>query len=166
MALDIGEKRVGIAISDPAGLVAMPLAVLGAPRLLGDGAELKRLLSDYDDVGLVIVGLPMTMGGLNGPQADRVRVAGERVAELTRLPVRFVDERLSSVEAKRRMAEAGASARAQRGSVDMVAASLVLQSFLDSERNEQDRHSTQGGRDGESGRGGENGASVHDRWVP
>lgn len=134
MALDIGEKRVGVAISDPARSVATPLCVLDARRLAGDAAELRRLLGDYDDVELIIIGLPLTMGGERGPQAGRIEAVGTRIAEWTGLPVSYVDERLSSVEAKRRMAETGADSRAQRGSVDMVAASITLQAFLDAER--------------------------------
>jgi len=132
LALDIGAKRTGVAISDPSARVATPLTVLDARRLLGDGQELARLLEDYDDVELIIIGLPMTMSGEPGQQAERIRVAGERIAARTQLPVHYVDERLSSVEAERRMAEAGADSRARRGSVDMVAASILLQAYLDS----------------------------------
>jgi len=135
LALDIGEKRTGVAISDPSARVATPLAVLDARKLLGDGRDLARLLEDYDDVELMIIGLPVTMGGDEGPQAQRVRSAGERIAHRVGLPLRFVDERLTSTEATRRMAEAGADSRERRGSVDMVAASILLQAFLDGEAN-------------------------------
>jgi putative holliday junction resolvase len=131
LALDIGERRIGVAVSDPDGRVAVPVSVLDARRVLGDGADLKRLLSDYDDVELIIIGLPLTMSGEAGPQAERVRAAGQTIADRTGLAVHYVDERLSSVEASRRMAEAGADARARRGSVDMVAASILLQAYLD-----------------------------------
>jgi putative Holliday junction resolvase len=134
LALDIGEKRIGVAISDPAGRVATPLVVLDARRALGDGSDLKRLLLDYDDVELVLIGLPRSLDGTEGPQAGSVRAAGERVARMTGLPVEYIDERLSSLEAERRMAECGESSRKRRGSVDMVAASILLQSYLDSTR--------------------------------
>lgn len=131
LGLDIGEKRIGIAVSDPDERVATPLAVLDAKRVLGDGAELRRLLSDYDDIGLIVAGLPRSLDGSEGPQAARTRVAAARIGEITCLEIRFVDERLSSAEAERRMAESGADSRARRGSVDMVAASLLLQTYLD-----------------------------------
>lgn len=134
LALDIGEKRIGVAVSDPSGSVATPLAVLDARRLLGDGIELTKLLEDYDDVGLIIIGLPKTLSGELGPQATRIQTAGDAIAERTGIPVCFVDERLSSAEAQRRMAETGADSRSRRGSVDMVAASIILQSYLDAER--------------------------------
>lgn len=134
LALDIGEKRIGVAVSDPAGRVATPVAVLDAPAVLGDGSPLRRLLSDYDDVGMLIVGLPFSLDGSEGPQAARVRAAAVRVAGYVGLPLDFVDERLSSAEASRRMAEAGLDSRARRGSVDKVAAAVMLQTYLDARR--------------------------------
>lgn len=134
LALDIGEKRVGVAVSDPLGRVATPVTVLDARRLLGDAAELKRLLRDYDDVEALVVGLPLSLDGSEGPQAARVRAVAEKIAAHVGLPVNYVDERLSSAEAEKRMSEAGADSRARRGSVDMVAASVMLQTYLDSRR--------------------------------
>lgn len=131
LALDIGEKRIGVAVSDPTRTVATPVAVLDARTVLGDGVALERVLEDYDDVDEIVVGLPRSMDGSEGPQAARVRAAAERIAGLTGRTVRFVDERLSSKEAERRMAESGADSRARRGSVDMVAASILLQAYLD-----------------------------------
>lgn len=131
LGLDIGEKRIGVAVSDPGQRVATPLAVLDAKRTLGDAAELRRLLADYDDVEAIVVGLPRSLDGSEGPQAARTRLAAERIASSVGLELRFADERLSSVEAERRMAESGADSRARRGSVDMVAASILLQSYLD-----------------------------------
>lgn len=133
LGLDIGEKRIGVAISDPTQRVATPVTVLDARRVAGDGAELRRLLEDYDDVEALVVGLPRSLDGTEGPQAARTRLAAERIAELTGLEIRFVDERLTSSEAQRRMAETGADARTRRGSVDMVAASILLQAYLDAQ---------------------------------
>jgi putative holliday junction resolvase len=134
LALDIGEKRIGVAVSDAGGRVAVPLAVLDARRVLGDGRDLIRLLEDYDDVDHIVIGLPRSLDGSEGPQAARVRTAAHRIEALSGLPVAFTDERLSSAEAGRRMAESGADSRKRRGSVDMVAASLFLQSYLDLNR--------------------------------
>jgi len=132
LALDIGEKRTGLAISDPAGRIATPLAVVETSSAVKDGAELDRALRDYDDIGLVVVGLPLSLDGAEGRQAARVRTLAARLAPRLPAPVSFADERLSSVEAERRMAEAGADARRRRGAVDMVAAAVFLQSYLDS----------------------------------
>ncbi len=131
LGLDIGERRVGVAVSDPDGRVATPLKVLPAP-LSSDISGLKRLLEDYE-VEVVVVGLPLSMDGTEGPQALVVRAEVDRLKQrFPALEWRFHDERLSSVAAQRMMAEAGADSRRRRGSVDMVAASIMLQSYLDS----------------------------------
>jgi putative Holliday junction resolvase len=139
LALDIGEKRIGVAVSDPDATLASALTVLDTARMLGGGTELARILQDYDDIGLIVAGLPVSLDGSQGPQAARVSAVAQRIAEQAGLPLEFVDERLSSVEAERRMAEAGLDARQRRGSVDKVAACIMLQSYLDARK---------GGRDG------------------
>jgi len=133
LGLDIGEKRIGVAVSDPTGSVATPLAVVDAAPALGDGTGLRTLVADYE-AELLVVGLPLSMDGSEGPQAARVRKAAERLERSLGVPVTFADERLSSSAANRSMAEAGASERDRRGSVDMVAASLFLQAYLDAQR--------------------------------
>ena len=133
LGLDIGEKRIGVAVSDPTGTVATPLVVLDAKRALGDGRDLIRLAEEYE-AELAVIGLPLSMDGTEGPQAAAVRAAGTRLARFLRLPVEYYDERLSSAEAKRSMTAAGVSDRDKRGSIDMVAAALFLQSYLDAHR--------------------------------
>lgn len=130
LGLDIGEKRIGVAVSDPSGRVATPVKVLDARRALGDGVELRRLVEDYE-AELVVVGLPLSLDGTEGPQAVRVRSVASKLAGFLPVGVVFADERLSSAEAKRTMREAGVSERHQRGSVDMVAAAVFLQAYLD-----------------------------------
>jgi putative holliday junction resolvase len=137
LALDIGEKRIGVAVSDPTGTVATPVSVVDAAKAMGDGSPLRRLAEDYE-AELLVVGLPLSLDGTEGPQAARVRTAAARLAGFLRLPVEFADERLSSAEATRVMAEAGLDERRQRGSKDMVAAAVFLQSYLDS-RSTDDR---------------------------
>jgi putative Holliday junction resolvase len=134
LGLDIGEKRIGVAVSDPSGTVATPLAVIDARKAMGDGRELSRLVADYE-AELLVAGLPLSLDGSEGPQAARVRAAAERLAKLVSLPVEFADERLSSTAARRAMTEAGVSDRDKRGSIDMVAAAIFLQSYLDAGRN-------------------------------
>ncbi len=129
LCLDIGEKRVGVAVSDPQGRVATPLVVLDGPPS-ADVRGIKRLAEDYE-VAAILVGLPLTLAGEEGPQAERVRAEAAAVASMMGVPVVFQDERLSSAEASRVMADSGMSERQRRGSVDMVAASIILQSYLD-----------------------------------
>lgn len=139
LGLDIGERRIGVAVSDPSGRVATPLKVLDARDLARDDSPLRRLLDDYD-VGEIVVGLPLTMSGEEGPQAAAVKVTVRRLVEPLGVPVFYHDERLSSAQAGRAMAEAGADSRARRGSVDMVAAALFLQSYLDASRADTESH--------------------------
>ena len=133
LGLDIGEKRIGVAVSDPSGSVATPLKVLETAKVLGDARLLRDIVSDYE-VELIVVGLPLSLDGTEGPQAAEVRRMATRLAGFVSTPFEFFDERYSSAAAKRSMAEAGASDRVKRGSVDLVAASLFLQSYLDSHR--------------------------------
>lgn len=131
IGLDIGEKRVGVAVSDTTLRVATPLAVLQGP-LSADSRALRRLVEDYEAEALV-VGLPLTLAGEEGPQAERVRAEAQRLGEALAVRIVFHDERLSSAEAQKVMTASGMSERQRRGSVDMVAAGLVLQSYLDSD---------------------------------
>ena len=135
MALDIGEVRIGVAISDSEGKVASPLKVLPAADVLANGAEFRRLVEDWEPEQLVC-GLPYTMSGEEGPQAASIRERAERIAKARNLPLDFIDERMSSTQAKRFLREEGLDERSMRGKVDMIAASIFLQTWLDAHRNE------------------------------
>ena len=130
LALDIGEVRVGVAVSDPDARVSSPVCVLPAAEVLAHAVTFRRVLEDWEPE-LLVCGLPRTLAGEDGPQADRIREQAQRIARSGELPLEFADERLSSAEAKRILREQGLSERAMRGKVDMVAASLFLQSWLD-----------------------------------
>ena len=130
MALDIGEKRVGVAVSDPGERVASPICVLAADEVRAYARPFRQVLEDWEPE-LLLCGLPYTLSGEEGPQAQRIRAVAADVAKKTQLPVEFADERLSSTEAKRNLREKGLSEKAMRGKVDMIAASLFLQAWLD-----------------------------------
>ena len=130
MALDIGEKRIGIAISDPAERVASPVCVLPADEVRANAKSFQRVLEDWEP-DLLLCGLPVTLAGEEGPQAQRIRDFAADVGKNTCISYEFADERLSSVEAKRSLREKGMTEKAMRGKVDMIAASLFLQSWLD-----------------------------------
>ena len=134
LALDIGERRVGVAVSDPAARVASPVTVLPAAEVLRHAVTFRRVLEDWEPE-LLVCGLPRTLAGEEGPQAARIRAQAEGIAVSCGLPLEFADERLSSAEAKRILKEQGLSERAMRGKVDSVAASLFLQSWLDARHN-------------------------------
>ena len=136
LALDIGEVRVGVAVSDPRETVASPVCVLPAAEVEAYAASFRRVLEDWDPE-LLVCGLPLTLAGEEGPQAQRIRAVAERLSGKTGLPLEYVDERLTSSEAKQILRRQGLNEKAMRGKVDMVAASLMLQAWLDSRRAEE-----------------------------
>ena len=130
LALDIGEVRVGVAVSDPSARIASPVCVLPAAEVLAHAVTFRRVLEDWEPE-LLVCGRPKTMAGEDGPQAERIMAQARKIADDCGLPLEFADERLSSSEAKRILREQGLNERSMRGKVDMVAASLFLQSWLD-----------------------------------
>lgn len=130
LALDIGEVRCGIAVSDPAGAVATPVCVLPADEVVSCARSFLRVLEDWEP-DLLVFGMPLSLDGEAGKQAMRIREQALRIARELGLPYEFVDERLSSKEAKRSLHEMGYDERRMRGKVDMIAASIFLQAWLD-----------------------------------
>ena len=135
LALDIGEVRVGVAVCDPGERVASPVCVLPANEVEACGKAFRRVLEDWEPE-LLLCGLPYTLSGEEGPQAARIKDVAARISKACDLPYEFADERLSSREAKRSLREKGMDEKAMRGKIDMIAACLFLQAWLD-ERAEQ-----------------------------
>jgi putative holliday junction resolvase len=134
LALDVGSRRLGVAVSDPTGTVALPLVTLPRRDPAADAAALARLAEEYQAATLV-VGLPRTLSGGEGPAAKAVRAYVETLGtHLPGLRVELVDERLSTVAAERAMIEGGVRRAGRRAAVDQVAASLFLQVWLDATR--------------------------------
>ena len=133
LALDIGEVRIGIAASDASGTIAVPVKVLPAAEVLGGARSFRYVLEDYEP-DVLVCGRPKTLSGEDGPQAERVMAQARQIAEACGLPLEFEDERLSSQEAKRILRQEGYIEKSMRGRVDMVAASLFLQTWLDAQR--------------------------------
>lgn len=138
LALDIGETRIGIAVSDRSGRVASPVKVLPAAEVIGLAKSFRYIVEDYEP-DVLVSGRPMTMAGERGQQAERVEAQAQKIADALDLPLYFEDERLSSAEAKRILREQGLSEKQMRGKVDMIAASLFLQAWLDSQRERDER---------------------------
>jgi putative pre-16S rRNA nuclease len=134
-AVDVGTVRVGVARSDPRGVLALPVTTLARdPRGDRDIAELAAFVTEYEGVG-VVVGLPRTLAGREGPSAQMARDYGQRVAvRIAPLPVEYVDERLTTVSAQRKLHEGGVRGRAGRAVIDQAAAVELLQHWLESRR--------------------------------
>jgi len=132
MGLDIGEKRIGVALSDPLGITAQGFGVI---KVEGEKAleELKVIVKSYD-VKEIVVGLPLSLDGSVGRQAQKVMEMARRIHEVTGIPVSFWDERLTSKEAERLLITADQSRKRRKEVKDKVSATIILQSYLESRR--------------------------------
>jgi putative Holliday junction resolvase len=134
LALDVGEKRIGLALSDPDQRLAHPLGTLH--RRAGRRfplAALRVYLEEHQPSGL-LVGLPLTPEGVEDERARAARRIGGRIAEKTGLPVAFQDERMTTARALRAIRELGGGLRDRKADVDPLAATTLLQSYLDARR--------------------------------
>jgi putative Holliday junction resolvase len=130
LGVDLGTVRVGLAISDPEGILAQPMEVI--PRENAD-VEIAYRATRFE-VTEIVVGIPFTMDWSKGKAAKEAEAFADALEERTKLVVARWDERLTTKEAERAMRDVGKDARRQRGMVDKIAAALILQSYLDSRR--------------------------------
>jgi putative Holliday junction resolvase len=128
-ALDVGDARIGVAVSDELGITATGIGIVRRKGGRHDLEALATLLAPYRPFHLV-VGLPITLRGTEGPQALKVRAFAERAASHLGVPVEFIDESFTTVEAERVLIEADVSRRRRREVVDKVAATIILQAYL------------------------------------
>jgi len=136
LGIDVGSVRIGVAASDPEGRLAVPVTVVRRDRRGGDLDAIAAVATEREAVE-IIVGLPRSMSGREGPAAVAAREYAERLAaRVDPVPVRLVDERLSTVEATRGLRAAGVDSRAGRESVDAAAAVVILQHALDAKPDE------------------------------
>ncbi len=136
MGLDVGEKWIGVALSDPSGILASPLTRINRAGVEAPLEAIRRLVSEHD-VKLVVAGLPYSMDGCVGQQAERVRDFLQKLSESLEVPIETWDERLSTVAASRRMIEGGAKKGSRKERIDAAAAALILQAYLDQMRVQQ-----------------------------
>lgn len=130
LAIDWGERRIGLALSDEGQVIASPHGVLPRGKSRADDlAAIARVVREQE-VETVVVGIPYRTDGSSGPEAERAQAAAARLRDALQVPVETVDERFSSAEARRVLAEGEVSSRRQRGKVDPLAASLFLQTWL------------------------------------
>ena len=135
LGIDVGTVRIGVAVSDPDGILATPVETVRRDR--GDG-HLRRLTTLVGELDIVesVVGLPRTLAYRAGASADdAVALAAAVAGRVGSVPVRLADERLTTVSAARSLREAGVRARQQRGMIDQAAAVAILQGWLDQRRN-------------------------------
>ena len=131
LAVDLGDVRVGVALSDPMGWTAQPLSTIAAKAEGGPVRAVGALVREHD-VATVVVGLPLHLSGEEGERARLSRAFAARLAnEVPDVEIVLWDERLTSHEAERLMVDGGVGRKRRRGRVDEVAAALILQSYLD-----------------------------------
>lgn len=136
VGLDVGRRRIGVAASDPTGFLASGVQVIQRVSLQKD-VETVRSLVESLGADQIVVGYPLSMSGEPGPQAEETEGFVEALRAQVSVPVILWDERLSTLEADRRMQEAGVSGRKRRQRVDVAAAILILQSYLDHMRGQR-----------------------------
>lgn len=129
LALDIGGKRIGVAISDDSHLLARPLTTIARASKRADFAAVAKVIADHN-VERVIVGLPWTLRGEEGPQAQRVRRYAEALSAAIAVPMTFQDERYTSVEAEEKLALGSQRKPRAKGEIDAAAAAIILQDYL------------------------------------
>jgi putative holliday junction resolvase len=148
LGIDVGSVRIGVAASDPDGILATPVETVRRDR---SGKHLRRLaeLTAELEAVEVVVGLPRTLAGRTGPSArDAIELAEALAARIAPVPVRLADERLTTVSAQRSLRAAGVKAREQRSVIDQAAAVAILQSWLDQRRAHQADEVTRGATGG------------------
>ena len=133
MALDVGEKTIGVAMSDTTRVLASPLTTLRAEPRDRVLSEIATLVQRHEVVE-VVVGLPLTLSGEIGPQAHLIQLFVERLKGVLTTPIHMFDERLTTVAAERMMVDLGMKPEQRKARIDEVAASIILQDFLDSTR--------------------------------
>jgi putative holliday junction resolvase len=130
MGLDVGEVRIGVALSDETGLVARGLTSLQRVSWKRDLEALKEVVEE-NQVGQIVVGHPLNLDGSQGPQADKIADFVGRLREVTAIEISLWDERLSSSSAERVLVEGGVKRRKRKQIIDKLAAVIILQNFLD-----------------------------------
>ena len=129
LGLDIGKRRIGVAVSDPLGLLARPVETVRSTSLNVDVARIADLARELE-AEVIVVGDPLHMSGEAGTMSSRAHKFGEVLREATGLPVEYCDERLTSVEAERILRDQGIPPRKAREQIDAMAAAVILQSYL------------------------------------
>jgi len=130
LGIDLGRRRIGLAVSDAEDRIAFPAGTLQSRGMVRDLAAIAELVRERG-VRRVVVGLPIHMDGRQGPEAQAAKVFAERLQQYLELPVTTLDERWTSVAAERSLREMGRREREMRGRVDSLAATLLLRTFLE-----------------------------------
>ena len=130
LGLDLGTKTIGLATADVEGQIATPRETIARTKFMADAKQLLEFAT-HENIGLLVIGLPLNMDGTEGPRAHATRAFVRNLQKLTAIPIAFWDERLSTVAVNRVMLQADLSRAKRAENVDKLAAAYILQSFLD-----------------------------------
>lgn len=136
LGLDPGERRIGVALSDPLGIIAQPHLVIDK-RTDDVLARVRELISEFE-VSEIVIGLPVSLSGAEGPSADKARALGQDIAETLGVTVSYFDERFTSIQAEAALLEGGMRRQARKEARDKVAAAIMLQGFVDKRRRDEE----------------------------
>jgi putative Holliday junction resolvase len=132
LGIDLGEARIGLAISDELGMLAHPLETVHVKETPDSVGRVAQIV-ERDGIGMIILGLPRNMNGTYGPAAEKARAFAEQLRARVPCEVKLWDERLTSVAAQRSLHEVGRNVKNSRAIIDQVAAQMILQGWLDSQ---------------------------------
>lgn len=133
LGLDIGSKRIGVAGCDGLGLIATGLTTIYRTSFVGDVEQFKKIVEERE-IEILVVGLPYSMKGEIGTQAKQVQKYAQRLAKALALPLEYIDERLTSVEAEEHLKRQKRFSTRDKGAIDRQAATIILQQWLDQRR--------------------------------
>jgi putative Holliday junction resolvase len=140
LGIDFGERRIGLALSDPLGIIAQPFLTFDTQK---DGDIFKKIEELIEEKGIeeIVLGMPKNMDGTIGEKGKVVQEFSQMLSNRVQIPIIFRDERLSSVESLRILRDAGAKLHKYKKSVDKLSAALILQGYLDSSKRKEDEKS-------------------------
>ena len=133
LALDFGDKRIGVALSDPTGLLGSPLTTLTRTNPRHNFNAILDLVTEHE-IETIVVGLPISLNGTIGPQGQKTLNFCDELRETISVPIKMLNEQYTSAEAELRIRESGEKPSKNRGRVDAIAAAIILQEWLDAER--------------------------------
>ncbi len=129
LALDVGQKRIGVAVSDPLGITAQGVGVITRKNIEADINEVRKYVDEYK-AGSIVIGMPINMDGTKGDSANKVAEFVEIVSSGLNIPVATYDERLSTKESEKFLISSDVSRKKRKGVIDKIAAQLILESYL------------------------------------
>jgi len=129
LALDVGQKRIGVAVSDPLGITAQGVGVIKRKNIEEDINEVRKYVDEYK-AGSIVIGMPINMDGTKGDSANKVTEFVDIVSSGLNIPVATYDERLSTKESEKFLISSDVSRKKRKGVIDKIAAQLILESYL------------------------------------